>query len=326
MKRSVLLTGITGRSLWRDFSGKYVAWESDAKEIKRQKNKWTGMKKDLENKLLTDKTVVEVQKWIKKGSDPEPQIDTIKRRVMPDGKYKDAAQWFLATSQFKTWYDNFQKPESPPAAKRVLWLRGTYGTGKTTLLYHTYTALKEESEFHVGSRPVRIVPYFCDANKAGTIRPDYETIVRALIRHLSLLPDFALAESAQDRYSTATSTGGQGEDPDIGEWEDLFMKLVEGGADDYQFVFIVDALDECLDLQEAELFLDFMSSRVMRYFPNVYLLCSSRQQVRVSNYFCKECRHDVEVTHEATVHDMERFITGELARRKRTSRDSVFCE
>ena len=291
--------------------------------MKRQKNKWTGMKKDLEDKLSNDKHNVKVQKWIKMNSDPEPQLDTIKRRVMPDGKYEDVAQWFLGTTQFKAWCDTIRTPERPPAAKPVLWLRGTYGTGKTTLLYHTHAALKEETEFHVGSRAVRIVSYYCDANKAGTTRPDYETIIRALSRHLSLLPDFTLAKPAEDLYSKATSNQ---EENVIDDWEDLFEKLVKGAADDYQFIFIVDALDECLDLREAERFLKFMSKRIVGVYPNVYLLCSSRQQVRVSDFFCEDIRYEVEVTPAATAHDMENFITGELARRKEDAGDSVFCK
>ena len=305
------------------FTGKYAIWESDAREIKRQKDSWTAKKKILEDSLSTDKSTVEVQRWIKKDSDPEPRIDTIKRRVMPDGNYKGAAEWFLDSPEFDAWCATFLSPECPPAAKRVLWLQGTYGTGKTTLLYHTYNALKENPKFHTGSRVLRVVPYFCDA-KGTTTRPDYETIIRALIRHLSLLPDFTLAKSALNRYHKATST--RGDDPDISEWEDLFKELVAEGAHEHQFVFVVDALDECLDLREAELFLNFMSNRIMRLYPNVYLLCSSHQQVRVNDYFCGERRHDVEVTPAATAHEMETFITGERARRKGTSGDSVFCK
>ena len=243
---------------------------------------------------------------------------------MPDERYKDAAQWFLDLPQFDSWCYTFLGPECPPAAKRVLWLQGTYGTGKTTLLYHTYMALKENPEFQMGSREVRVVPYFCEAK--GSTRPDYKTIIRALIRNLSLLPNFSLAKVAQDWYSKATSTRGQGDDLDIGEWEDLFKDLVQDGANEYKFVFIVDALDECLDLREAELFLNFMSNRIMSFCPNVCLLCSSHQQVRVSDYFCEERRHDVEVTPTATAHEMKNFITGERARRKSTSGDSIFCK
>lgn len=318
--------GIAGRNLWRSFTGKFTAWESDANEIKRQKTRWTSMKKDLEDKLSADKHNVEVQKWIKKDGDPEPQIGTIKRRVMPDGNYEDAAKWFLDTSQFRAWCDNFREPESPPAAKRVLWVRGTYGTGKTTLLYHTYTALKEEPEFNLGNRSVRIVPYFCDANKAGTTRPDYNTVIRALIRHLSLLPDFTLSKLALDKYSRDPNPRSQGDDVDIGEWEDLFKELVVEGADEYHFVFVVDALDECLNLKEAEHFLYFMSKKVMPLCPNVHLLCSSRQQVRVNDHFSEERRHDVEVTSAVTALEMKKFITGELARRRSISKDSVFCK
>ena len=267
-----------------------------------------------------------MRKWIKKDGDPEPRLDTIKRRVMPDGRYEDAAHWFLDGLEFRAWCDSFLGLEYSPAAKRVLWLRGTYGTGKTTLLYHTYSALKEKPEFHFGSRVLRIVPYFCDASRTGSTRPDYETIIRALVRHLSLLPDFTLAKSAQARYSSANSTRGQDGELDISEWENLFKELVDPGANKFQFIFIIDALDECLDLPQAERFLNFMSNRVMSNYSNIYLLCSSHQQVRVGDFFCKECRHDVEVAHEVTAYAMEKFIAGELEDRKETSKDSIFCK
>ena len=269
---------------------------------------------------------MKVGKWIKKEGDPEPQLDVIKRRVMPDGEYENAAQWFLDGPEFEAWCDGFLSPECRPAAKRVLWLRGTYGTGKTTLLYHTYSALKGSPEFHVGSRVLRVVPYFCDASNTGSTRPDYETIIRALVRRLSLLPDFTLAKPAQDLYNSATSTRGQGDDPEIGVWEDLFEKLIDAGAHEYQFVFIVDALDECRDLPQVEKFLKYMKHRVMGQDSNVYLLCSSHQQVRVSNHFHKEILQDVEVTAAATAYEMERFVNGELERRKEDSGDSIFCK
>lgn len=312
----------------RELTGKYVAWERDAKEIKRQKDTWTAKKKILEDELSADKNVVEVRKWIKKDGDPEPRLDTIRRRVMPDGRYEDAAHWFLDGPEFRAWCETFLSSEFSPAAKRVLWLRGSYGTGKTTLLYHTYSALKEEPEFHFGSRVLRVVPYFCDASSTGstTTRPEYETIIRALVRHLSLLPDFTLAKLAQARYDRATSTRGQDDQLDISQWEDLFKKLVDAGTNEYRFIFLVDALDECLDPQQAERFLKFMSNEVMRTYSNVYLLCSSHQHVRVGNYFSAECRHDVEVTHEATAHNMENFIAGELVSREATSKDSIFCK
>ena len=280
----------------------------------------------MEDKLSRDTDIVKVGKWIKKDGDPEPQLDIIKRRVMPDGEYKDAAQWFLDRPEFEAWCDGFLSPECRPAAKRVLWLRGTYGTGKTTLLYHTYSTLRDKPEFHFGSKVVRIVPYFCDAS-TGSTQPDYETILRALVRHLSLLPDFTLSKPAQDLYDSADSTWGQDSDPDISVWEDLFEKLIKAGAaDEYQFVFIVDALDECLSPQQTEKFLKYMKKKVMERYSNVYLLCSSHQQVRVDLHFHENILYEVEVTAAATAYEMKEFVTGELARRREDAGDSIFCK
>ena len=313
-----------GLRLWRELTGKYATWESDAKEIKRQQNAWTAKKKCLEDKLSSATSVVKVRKWIKKDGDPEPQLEVIKRRVMPDGEYKDAAQWLLDGPAFEAWCDAFLSPECPPAAKRVLWLRGTYGTGKTTLLYHTYSALRDKLEFQFGSKVVRVVPYFCDAS-TGSTQPDYETILRALVRKLSLLPDFTIAKPAQDLYDSANSTPGEDDDPDIGVWESLFEQLIKAGADEYQFVFIVDALDECLSLSHAKEFLHYLNNKIMKPYSNVYLLCSSHQQVPVNLHFREEWLYDVEVTVAATADEMKDFIVGELNRRKKKAGESIFC-
>lgn len=196
-----------GHALLRDLTGKITDWESKAKEIKWQHRAWTTKRKEMEDRLLALKNTTEVRKWIQKDGDPEPGLDTIKARVMPDGRYENAAEWFLKRPEFQDWRDNFRNPKRTANAKRVLWLQGTYGTGKTTLLYHTYSDLGNDPDTRLRSFDIRIVPYFCDASgtESTSTRPDYETIHRALIWHLSLLPDSTLADEAQEEYNKATS-------------------------------------------------------------------------------------------------------------------------
>lgn len=167
--------------------------------IRLRQTTWTGSKKVLEDQLLLDDNTVKVRKWIKKDEDPEPGLDTIKRRVMPNGQYGDAAQWFLNRPEFESWSNKFLRPGRATNHKRVLWIWGTYGTGKTTLLYHSYSALVDDTGFGLNSGNIQVIPYFCDANKAGSERPNSETIVRALIWHLALLPDHTLAEVARNQ-------------------------------------------------------------------------------------------------------------------------------
>lgn len=217
-------------------------------------------------------------------------------------------------------------------SKRVLWVRGGYGTGKTTLLYHAHNALASIPLFQLVGTELRVVSYFCDAGKTGGTRPNHETILRALLYHISLKPDFRMAEPAQKLYNLFHSRQISRKEPVITEWEKLFKDIVAAGIKQYHFVFIVDALDECENLPEAERFLEFMSE-VMRDNMNISFLCSSHQHVRIWRYFGKDNKYygqdileELEMSEKTTAKDIEKFIDGELARRKKGASESAFCK
>ena len=119
-----------------------MLWESRAKEISRQRSRWTGSKKACEEKLSRDDHIRKVLDWIEKADDPQPTLRTIKRRVMPENRYQDAGRWFLDGDEFTAWRNTFQNSGAGSGNKRVLWVKGPYGTGKTTLLY-VYNTLRE---------------------------------------------------------------------------------------------------------------------------------------------------------------------------------------
>lgn len=284
--------------------------------------------------------------------------------MIPDNKYGDAAQWFLTSKEFWKWCDLFLpvkvqsgiggtlKPSSslaplsldrasedeqtePPNdldSKRVLWVRGGYGTGKTTLFYHAHNALVNSLFFQLVGTELRVISYFCDAGKTGGIRPDHETILRTLICHISLMPNFRMAEPAQALYHKFNNSSAPHKGPIVTEWENLFKDIVFAGTGQYHFVFVVDALDECESLPEAERFLEFMSE-VMRDNRNVSFLCSSHQQVRVWRYFGKDNKYygqdileELEISEKATSENIEKFVDGEIARREKSASESAFCK
>lgn len=355
-----------GQTLWSKLTNKVLDWKSDAEKLGRLKAEWAIERKKIEEKLTADEYAVKALTLFKTKNDPEPPLSSIGDRVMSN-YYDNAAQWFFEEDKFIAWCSTFGTSSKPPIlaqpqsvenqdhlqsplrneeqnfpeqqrdVKRVLWLRGGLGTGKTTVLYHTYITLKTHGRFNLQGRELRIIPYFCAASKTGSTRPNFETIIRAMVQHLALLPDFTLAEPAQERYNKMTSAQGQTEDSKPDWWTDLFKELIKSGADQYHFVFIVDALDECIEPtadepSAAEKVLEFMSN-IMKLYTNVCLLCSSHQQVPVRDYFGLDNKfygenilQEVEVTVDATEDAMEAFIIGELVRRKRGAGNSIFCK
>jgi hypothetical protein len=117
---------------------------------------------------------------------------------MSDDRYSDGANWFLTGDAYNAFCTSFRPlviPETgvqdsvldADTTKRVLWVRGGYGTGKTTLLYLTFTTLSTDVEVALsGGNDLRIIPYFCNTAEIGTKRADCETIVRAMVRRMAL--------------------------------------------------------------------------------------------------------------------------------------------
>jgi hypothetical protein len=115
---------------------KPLLWGQRASQLKALRSQWSTKKKAVDEKLAKRKHVVEVLKKIPKEDDPEIGLDALKRKITPDGRYADCAKWFLESTEFQAWSQGFQTLRDPDLEfKPVLWIRGPYGTGKTTLVY-----------------------------------------------------------------------------------------------------------------------------------------------------------------------------------------------
>ena len=231
-----------------------------------------------------------------------------------------------------------EQPQGPP--KRAVWLQGTYGTGKTTLLYHALSILRAELP---GFGTGRVIHYFCDATKVKggkeekELRPTCETILRSLVADLALLPNMSLSAAAAGKHGEIENPRYHKEkgEMDMAEWRTLFETILQENAavkafantnsPEYNFVFVVDALDECKTDDEANQFLGFMKDIMTRY-KNVYLLFSSHPQVEVRQWFDVEILKEVEVTPERTKDDLIEYVRSEIERREPKSTGSIFCE
>ena len=114
-------------------------WEGNSKALARKRKDWLGTKKLLELKLSEDKRMVEVLKWVgvKTELDAKSARERVRNRVVPDGSvYDTAVSWFLGGYEFLDWCKDIQSvSENGRDAKKALWVKGVYGSGKTTLMY-----------------------------------------------------------------------------------------------------------------------------------------------------------------------------------------------
>jgi hypothetical protein len=115
-----------------------LKWEEQLNKLKECRSNWSSRKKIMEETLAAEKNVSDVLKWIKKESDPEQALKEIESRVTSKGEYQSCAQWFLDGPQFKDWSKRIYSQVNPRESKRVIWIRGPYGTGKSTIVFVKY--------------------------------------------------------------------------------------------------------------------------------------------------------------------------------------------
>jgi hypothetical protein len=105
------------------------------------------MKKTIESNISNREENYKILDWINKDKYHEGKVLDIEKQVTSDGRHKDYAQWFLDTTEYTAWCEALYNPKGdrkeisensctemkePP---RVLWIKGFYGTGKTTIVY-----------------------------------------------------------------------------------------------------------------------------------------------------------------------------------------------
>lgn len=131
-------------------------WTMQAERLKIEQNRLASMRKRIEDKVLDEENVAKILEWIKADDDHEPSLTTIADMVTFEGRYASEgqkvparddhtlyAQWFFDFgSKFQTWSSSFGYEEARATSERVFWIRGTKGTGKTTILYVYIIILK----------------------------------------------------------------------------------------------------------------------------------------------------------------------------------------
>ena len=115
-------------------TGKILVWEEQKAKLKLCRTEWSDGIKIMERKLSADETITNILTWIADKNDPEPTLEDIRLKVNSDDRYGNCARWFFDGDEFQGWSKGFKALESEHEYKQALWIRGDYGTGKTTLM------------------------------------------------------------------------------------------------------------------------------------------------------------------------------------------------
>ncbi|KAI1362199.1 hypothetical protein F5Y08DRAFT_312964 [Xylaria arbuscula] len=205
-----------------------------------------------------------------RSMDPEPGHQSIMETTGITDVNSTAGNWFLETEEFTSWLGGIRHGE---ATSQVFWLKGSMGTGKTTLMCRILSHFK-----HQPLQGVRFVPYYCYAS--GTSHepkaPTYETIVRALCRRLAWNGNGSVVERARQVFNTKRNADASYTVKST--WGPLLQDLV--ASNNATIIFAIDALDECDEMDQYNQFLLFLGD-LLKGQKGVYCIISTRPYVQV---------------------------------------------
>ncbi|SMR60228.1 unnamed protein product [Zymoseptoria tritici ST99CH_1E4] len=147
-------------------------------------------------------------------------------------------QWLLTDNSFTGWQSS--------SCSEILWLHGSSGTGKSTLVSILLQSLIEAHEKHHAPYPIY---FFCSRNTAEPERANPEDILRCLMRQASDIPGGPpLHSNLRARFERRRPAGAASAE----EATDIIMNTIRDRPLTY---IVIDALDEC-DPQSRDVLID----------------------------------------------------------------------
>lgn len=205
-------------------------------------------------------------------------------------QYPNAAEWV------DTKYSEWMASGEP----QVLWIRGTVGSGKTSVvsrIVESFYSRLDEGD------PRRMIYFYC----VSAVTP--EDIIRSLIAQLAWKEKGSSVEKivlqrCLEFYQALSST------PSLADWLILLQELCSKSV---PLTLVIDGLDEC---QDASSLLAGLKTYLRTSGPDhIRFLFSSRMHIDVLEYF-PDIRI-VETTKTATQGDMATYIEQEVKSREK---------
>ena len=254
-----------------------------------------------------------VLQWISSHDIRGTYMDVLDRTQV-NGRYSTRCQWFIDSREFEAW--------RTPGSNSVLWLNGTIGTGKTTVMARAIREMKSSVHVEIDSMPLAMFFF----RKSTEDLDDFlcvDTCLRSLARQLSWNQATAhVAISAEKKYAELKSMQNADTRLASGECIDLLKDLVS----QREAYIMIDGLDECKDphalLRELST-LRHSTTRSTESFRPLHIIICGRSDIPVANYF-SDCV-SVVVSDQRSLEDQVFYIDSEIDDICHTQPGSLFC-
>ncbi|XWX01232.1 hypothetical protein V2A60_009258 [Cordyceps javanica] len=284
-------------------SQKNVEWKDLIKN-------WSNCQKACQDSLAECKLKIDehrkIKTWLSDYHPDDGHYNALKRTGV-DQKYRTCGQWLLDTQAFKTW-------SSIDAAhgQSVLWLRGTTGTGKSTLFARIVQWHLDRASLYPHHR---FAYFYCSRGTDLKSLHSYESVLRALLRQAAFNPVTGeISAPVLNAYHNAGGSSGDLRTLRLDDCKTLLHDILELEASLKLRIF-VDALDECDQPREL---LKTLRDASQDNPHALELFVSSRREVDVKDKLPQAVM--IDLNELKTSGDMVRYINAEVLEREKDER------
>lgn len=250
-----------------------------------------------------------ILKWISSHDIRGSYQDVIERTGI-EKKYSSRCQWLLNHTNFEEW--------SSLGNNSVLWLKGTIGTGKTTLMARAIREMKNTTRIE----EYGIAIFFFKKAAAASIS-SVETCLRSLVRQLSWNSTIEAIEPLVEKKYDGFQTQHSGDSLlSIGECREL-LKTWTSENETY---IMIDAIDECENPYELLRELQDLNSLLHnneKGHQALHTMLCGRDDFPISDYF-ENCL-TIATNSADSLEDQEFYINHEIDSICQTKKGSLFA-
>ncbi|KAF7508977.1 hypothetical protein GJ744_008533 [Endocarpon pusillum] len=277
-------------------------WKKQLDRVKAIDKRCAGEKANIKEGEDFQKQNARLLNWIS-TVDPSYQHQEILDKTKVGTLYSQCGRWLIDGPEYKKWRDgpSGRNPET-------LWLHGTVGTGKTTLMSAVIQDLHK-----IPLLRTRLVWHYCSRANMSAENYNSVSVLRSIVRQMAWVPNTnSIAEPIDAIYNRLKLNR-----PDYGQLspEDcvrLIKQVAKGAREEphrIRFRIIIDALDECNDAQNL---LEYLY-QAKESCGNIFFMFSSRPDVQIPP--CSLPAAMVNIEAQKTLKDMRFFIRNDIQRK-----------
>jgi hypothetical protein len=198
--------------------------------VKGHESNCKGIKEEISIEKAEQERAATAMQWIS-SFDFQGAFTEVLETTGINGVYKDRAQYVLEHEEFQSWYS--------PGESSVLWLRGTIGTGKSTLMARTVLEVSSSDNSNPNPRTPPAIFFFDKVKRADAT--SVEVCLRSLTRQLSWDHATSTIELAADEVYNKWKDVRKADKLTAGECLNLLKELLDAK----EAYIMIDAIDEC---------------------------------------------------------------------------------